>query len=40
MTESLLQKTTEELGASEAVGEKLVNSAVTVMDSIAALVDR
>ncbi|XP_074538613.1 E3 ubiquitin/ISG15 ligase TRIM25 [Halichoeres trimaculatus] len=40
MTESLLQKTTEEVGASEAVGDKLVNSAVTVMDNIAILVDR
>ncbi|XP_041655992.1 E3 ubiquitin/ISG15 ligase TRIM25-like [Cheilinus undulatus] len=40
MTECLLQKTAEEQGASEAVGDKLVNKAVTVMDSIAALVDR
>ncbi|XP_075951429.1 E3 ubiquitin/ISG15 ligase TRIM25 [Anarhichas minor] len=40
MTESLLQKTTKEQGASEAIGEKLVNKAVTVMDSMAALVDR
>ncbi|XP_034550958.1 E3 ubiquitin/ISG15 ligase TRIM25-like [Notolabrus celidotus] len=38
--ESLLQKTAEEVGASEAVGVKLVNSAVSVMDNIAALVDR
>ncbi|XP_041801598.1 E3 ubiquitin/ISG15 ligase TRIM25-like [Chelmon rostratus] len=40
MTESLLQKTTEEQGASEAIGDKLVNKAVTLMDSMAALVDR
>ncbi|XP_070825183.1 E3 ubiquitin-protein ligase TRIM39-like [Chaetodon trifascialis] len=40
MTESLLQKTAEEQGASEAIGDKLVNKAVTLMDSMAALVDR
>lgn len=40
MTESLLQKTAEEQGASEAIGDKLVNKAVTVMESMAALVDR
>ncbi|XP_041858799.1 E3 ubiquitin/ISG15 ligase TRIM25-like [Melanotaenia boesemani] len=40
LTESLLQKTTEEQGASEAVGEKMVNKAVSVMESMAALVDR
>ncbi|XP_065817380.1 E3 ubiquitin/ISG15 ligase TRIM25-like [Labrus bergylta] len=40
VTESLLQKTAEEQGASEAVGDKLVNKAVTVMENIAALVDR
>lgn len=40
MTESLLQKTVEEQGASEAIGDKLVNKAVTLMDSMAALVDR
>ncbi|XP_029292522.1 LOW QUALITY PROTEIN: E3 ubiquitin/ISG15 ligase TRIM25 [Cottoperca gobio] len=40
ITESLLQRTAEEQGASEAVGDKLVNKAVTVMDSMAALVDR
>uniref|UniRef100_UPI0037E71AAE E3 ubiquitin/ISG15 ligase TRIM25-like n=1 Tax=Semicossyphus pulcher TaxID=241346 RepID=UPI0037E71AAE len=40
ITECLLKKTAEEQGASEAVGDKLVNKAVTVMDSMAALVDR
>ncbi|XP_029993766.1 E3 ubiquitin/ISG15 ligase TRIM25 [Sphaeramia orbicularis] len=40
MTESLLQKTAEEQGASEAVGDKLVNKAETLMDTMAALVDR
>ncbi|KAG8002904.1 Histone deacetylase 7, partial [Nibea albiflora] len=40
MTETLLQKTAEEQGASEAIGDKLVNKAVTFMDSMAALVDR
>ncbi|XP_023262360.1 E3 ubiquitin/ISG15 ligase TRIM25-like [Seriola lalandi dorsalis] len=40
MTESLLGKTAEEQGASEAVGDKLINKAVTLMDGIAALVDR
>ncbi|XP_069550156.1 E3 ubiquitin/ISG15 ligase TRIM25-like [Brachyistius frenatus] len=40
MTESLLQKTAEEQGASEAIGDKLVNKAVTLMDSMAGLVDR
>lgn len=40
MTESLLQKTVEDQGASEAMGDKLVNKAVAVMDEIAALVDR
>ncbi|XP_047426755.1 E3 ubiquitin/ISG15 ligase TRIM25-like [Mugil cephalus] len=40
MTESLLQKTAEEQGASEAIGDKLVNKAVTLMDDMAALVDR
>lgn len=40
MTESLLQKTTEEQGASEAIGDKLVNKVVTLMDDMAALVDR
>lgn len=40
MTESLLQKTAEEQGASEAIGDKLINKAVTLIDSMAALVDR
>ncbi|XP_068454581.1 E3 ubiquitin/ISG15 ligase TRIM25-like [Clinocottus analis] len=40
MTESLLQKTAQEQGASEAIGDKLVNRAVTVMDSMAEMVDR
>jgi len=40
MIECLLQKTAEEQGASEALGDKLVDKAVTVMDSMAALVDR
>ncbi|KAM9342113.1 E3 ubiquitin-protein ligase TRIM39 [Pholidichthys leucotaenia] len=40
MTESLLQKTAEEQGASEAVGDKMVNKAIALMDSMAALVER
>ncbi|KAM4610655.1 E3 ubiquitin/ISG15 ligase TRIM25 [Polymixia lowei] len=40
MTETLLQKAAEEQGACEAVGDRLVNGAVTHMDSMAALVDR
>ncbi|XP_040009767.1 E3 ubiquitin/ISG15 ligase TRIM25-like [Xiphias gladius] len=40
MTESLLQQTAEEQGPSEAIGDKLINKAVTVMDSMAALVGR
>ncbi|XP_042263700.1 E3 ubiquitin/ISG15 ligase TRIM25-like [Thunnus maccoyii] len=40
MTEALLQKTAEEQGASEAIEDKLVNKAVSVMDGMAALVDR
>ncbi|XP_022613224.1 E3 ubiquitin/ISG15 ligase TRIM25-like isoform X2 [Seriola dumerili] len=40
MTQSLLQKTAEEQGASETVGDKLINKAVTLMDGMAALVDR
>ncbi|XP_068196287.1 E3 ubiquitin-protein ligase TRIM39-like [Antennarius striatus] len=40
MTESLLQKTMEEQGAFEAVGDKMVHRAVGVMNSMAALVDR
>ncbi|XP_034392083.1 tripartite motif-containing protein 72-like [Cyclopterus lumpus] len=38
--ESLLQKTAQEQGASEAIGDKLVDKAVTVMECMAALVDR
>lgn len=40
MTESLLRTTVEEQGAYEAVGDSLVKKAVTLMDAIAALVDR
>lgn len=40
MTESLLQKTAEEQGASEAIGDKLVNKAITIMDNMAVLMDR
>lgn len=39
MTESLLQVTAKEQGAAEAIGDKLANKAVTVMESMAALVD-
>ncbi|XP_014916606.1 E3 ubiquitin/ISG15 ligase TRIM25 [Poecilia latipinna] len=40
LTECLLQKTQEDQGASEAVGDKMVNKAVSLMDSMAAIVDR
>lgn len=40
MMENLLQQKEEEKGASEAVGDKLMNKAVTLMESMAALVDR
>lgn len=40
LTEGLLQKTAEEQGASEAVGDKLVYKAVSLLDSMGALVDR
>ncbi|XP_033943725.1 E3 ubiquitin/ISG15 ligase TRIM25-like [Pseudochaenichthys georgianus] len=40
ITESVLQKTAEEQGASEAIGDKLVNKAVAIMDSMSTLVDR
>lgn len=40
MAKSLLQKTEEEQGASEAVGDKLANKTATLMNSMAALVDR
>ncbi|KAF1390844.1 hypothetical protein PFLUV_G00062280 [Perca fluviatilis] len=39
-TESLLQRTAEEQAASEATGDRVVNKAVSVMDGMAALVDR
>ena len=40
ITGSLLQRAAEEQGASEAVGEKLVSRAATLMDSMASLVQR
>lgn len=40
MTQGLLQKTVEEQGASEAIGDKLCKKAVCLMDDIAALADR
>lgn len=40
ITEGLLQKTSEDQGASEAIADKLINKAMTTMDSMAALVDR
>ncbi|CAL8324892.1 unnamed protein product [Merluccius merluccius] len=40
ITENLVQNATEEQGTSEAVGDKLVTKAVTLMDSMAALVQR
>lgn len=40
LAESLLQKTTEAQGASEAIGDKLINNTVTTMNNMAALVDR
>lgn len=40
MAESLIQKTAEEQGASEAIGDKMVNKAVTLMDNMVALVGR
>ena len=40
MTESLLQRAADDKGSSEAVGDKLVNRAVTLMDSMASMVDR
>ncbi|KAK2897962.1 E3 ubiquitin/ISG15 ligase TRIM25-like [Channa argus] len=39
MTESLLQKASEEQAASEAIGDKLLGKAVIVVDSMAALMD-
>lgn len=40
MTQGLLQKTMEEQGASEAIGDKLCKKAVCLMDDIASLADR
>ncbi|KAG7239843.1 hypothetical protein INR49_030556 [Caranx melampygus] len=40
MMENLLQRKAEEQGAFEAVGDKLMTKAVTLMESMAALVDR
>lgn len=40
MTQGLLQKTVEEQGASEAIGDKLCKKAVCLMDDITALADR
>lgn len=40
MTKGLLQKAAEEQGASEAIGDKLINKGITLMESMAALVDR
>lgn len=40
MTQGLLQKTVEEQGACEAIGDKLCKKAVCLMNDIAALADR
>ncbi|XP_056897540.1 E3 ubiquitin/ISG15 ligase TRIM25-like [Takifugu flavidus] len=40
MIESLFQKMAEDQGASEATSDKMANKAITLMDSIAALVER
>ncbi|KAM9856144.1 E3 ubiquitin/ISG15 ligase TRIM25 [Aulostomus maculatus] len=40
MTQCLLQKVVEDQGMSEAIGDKLVNKAVTLVDDMAALLDR
>ncbi|KAK7884797.1 hypothetical protein WMY93_027920 [Mugilogobius chulae] len=40
LTEGLLQKTTEDQGTSEAIGEKLISKAMSTMESMAGLVDR
>lgn len=40
MTQGLLQKTMEEQGASEAIGDKLCKKAVCLIDDIASLADR
>lgn len=40
MTESLMQNMAEDQEASETTGDKMGNKAITLMDSIAALVGR
>ncbi|XP_026189229.1 E3 ubiquitin/ISG15 ligase TRIM25 [Mastacembelus armatus] len=40
MTESLLRKTAEEQAAYEALGDKLINKAATLVENMASLVDR
>ncbi|XP_013870808.1 E3 ubiquitin/ISG15 ligase TRIM25 [Austrofundulus limnaeus] len=40
MTESLLNRTMEDQGASEATGDRMVSKAVTLMDSMAGMVER
>lgn len=40
MTQGLLQKTAEEQGESEAIGDKLCKKAVSLMDDIAELAER
>ncbi|KAM8830173.1 E3 ubiquitin/ISG15 ligase TRIM25 isoform 1-T1 [Synchiropus picturatus] len=40
LTEILLKKTVEEQGTCEAVGDKMIDKAVTIMERIAGLVDR
>ncbi|XP_072305643.1 E3 ubiquitin/ISG15 ligase TRIM25-like [Eucyclogobius newberryi] len=40
LTEGLLQKTSEDQGVSEAIGEKLIHKALTTMESMDELVDR
>lgn len=40
MIKSLLQKMAEEQGAFEEIGDKMANKATSLMDGIAALVER
>lgn len=40
MTESLLNRTVEDQGASETAGDRMVGKAVTLMDNMAGMVDR
>lgn len=40
MTESLLQMMAEEQGASEVTGDKMLHEAISLMDNIAARVER